>query len=255
MHLCIRHLQRIDDLEDYRKPEYKEGWKNNTNKLKYKENPYLCVESDNCGVDKMILNFNEIRDDYKDFFIISSPFLRCIQTSLLVADALEINKNNIKIDFSLGEINSEGLFCGGAYETEIIYKLSLEYLQFPDDKFEIINRNYKGGSYEDDWNMNNDPNFVNTDKDYYKRINAELKSLNESTEWKDKNIIICTHNDALRDITCTNPTTGKKIDTAKIGYNRVVNLNECNLSLQGGSNYKLKYLKYKKKYLELKNNL
>jgi len=239
MKLVVRHLTRIDDIDFV--PEKQIEFRNNTDQL---NNPFIFDEKFNdeglsdvkyeASVEIITINLikklsNKITENFNNYTIFSSPFLRCIQTALHIAFKLNITLDNIKIDFNLGEHNDKFLF-ETPYNPEKIYKQSLKYLneinKIDVTTFDIINNTYTG-------------NDVELENEYNTRLHTEINSIfNEHS-----NFIICTHNYAL-----------ETFNVKSMQYGEVYDLNEIIIKT-GGLNIKYynKYIKYKQKYIKLKN--
>ena len=208
----IRHLQRIDG-DDGTVDETSE-W-NTRYRTEYESNPYIIQNSSVDTLKTNLLTTNS-NDNFDDFFIVTSPFLRCIQTSLLIANKLDMSYDKIKVHYGLSELN-DGFTVFPAYTTQSIYDQTLQYLRTKDlqHTFDVINDDYKGGNAQED-------------SEYFKRVKnaaSDIKKIYNKT-------IICTHAYSAE-------TFGK----AQMKYNDVVDITELIGVQDGGKKYKKYYLK------------
>ena len=219
----IRHLDRIDNddcsIDEMRK------W-NSTHRKEYifRVNPYICQS--NNKLNKLVENLISKGNPEFDH-IICSPFLRCIETAILVKNKYANIKNKtINIEFNLSEFLCEDFGFIKPIDIKTVYEHSKSYLAANYKDFELnnINTTLMLTEYE-------------TDEEYTARIQkvlAEIKSKYSG------NILIVSHKDALE---------------LNMKYGEVYKLNipeQLDEKLKGG--YYNKYLKYKAKYLKLKNN-
>ncbi len=133
-----RHLERVDI--DNPSVTIARKW-NSIDTKTYNFNPYL---SDISSSEKLL----ETLANKTIKTIISSPFIRCVQTAIIVAKAKDIKV--INIDYRLGEINDKFMiFYDGVYDPNIIWDQTQKYLN-PEQNisFNIINDTYKGGEDE-----------------------------------------------------------------------------------------------------------
>ena len=94
----VRHLERIDSEEDVTREET-EKWNKIKKEYLNRINPYLQKKT---KINKIVENLEDIHIDH----IICSPYLRCIQTAMLIANSTDVNiiDKTINIDYRLGEI-------------------------------------------------------------------------------------------------------------------------------------------------------
>ena len=117
----VRHLERIDDV-DYVNKETNDWKKISSAEPLYKINPYLISTP---SIELIIKNLEAKDIDY----IICSPFLRCIQTAILIANSSADSKHKIiYIDYRLGEIFDDYLFPTKPLDLEIIYTHSIKHI-------------------------------------------------------------------------------------------------------------------------------
>lgn len=214
----VRHLDRIDNedcgLEETRL------W-NSTYRKDYlfQINPYLCKSNNKLKkiMDNLTLQGNPSFDH-----IICSPFLRCIETAILIKNNYpNIKDTKININFNLSELVCEDYLFKMPTDIATIYNHSKKYLEanYKDYELNELNIDLKFDDFE-------------TDENYEKRIKAILKEIKSKYSG---NILIVTHKDALN---------------LNMKYGEIYKLSES-VNLDGG--YYQKYLKYKAKYLKLKN--
>lgn len=221
----VRHLERIDMNQRPSSAEYKE-WLSLKDIYDYKINPYLDKEN---SVDRLLENLEEKKINH----IICSPFVRCIQTAILIANSkdLEITDKTIYIDYKLGEFVHESFEFVIPVDISNIYEHSKKYisenfnsLPFTLNESGILPLIYR--EYE-------------TDEQYHKRILDELKLIRTTYSG---NILVVTHGDAF-----TNLSPDKK----RMEFGKVYKIELPETT--GG--FREKYFKYKMKYLELKSKL
>ena len=215
----IRHLERVDS--DGGTPEFERNWNMTDSKNElYSENPYL---SDKNSSQKLLENLGQMKID----LIISSPFIRCVETSIIVAKSRGLN--TINIDYGLGEFNDDLIYID-AYDTNKIYKSTQEHIKkkYPEINLVLLKNDYVGNKFE-------------TEDEYYERIKGVLQGVKE----KNDNLLIVTHNYSLN-------WGLKKLLEYGIVYD-IPNIENLAGAHEGGGNkYYDKYLKYKSKYLKLK---
>jgi len=154
--------------------------------------------------------------------IVSSPFIRCVQTSIIAAKNKNINE--IFIDFRLAEFNDSFIFIN-PFETDKIYETTKDFLKDSDVKLTVLNDSYKGGKPE-------------SEQEYFDRIKTSLKDLINIP----KNILVVTHGHSLS-------WKGPNLSYGEKYY-------VTGTELQSGgsiSDYYSKYLYYKSLYISLKN--
>ena len=249
-----RHLQRIDDTGS-RDKTLELKWRSEDEKdIRYKINPYL--------VDKA-KDPENIQDVLKEIpieninVIISSPFLRCIQTSLLLRN--QINKlkedahlepiKQIHINFGLSEIIDDALFHPVKTPINIrkIFEFSKYYLTTNENLTPdlLLESECLPEILHNEIDLTKNPEDEN--EQYIKRIKQTLRQIYE--KYSGQNILIVTHAD-----------TGVIFPPfKKLNYNdhRVIHIDPKYITQSGGlsNNFKSKYLKYKNKYLLLKKSL
>jgi broad specificity phosphatase PhoE len=233
-----RHLQRIDDGSDSSR-EFAVRWNTTDSKNpNFIINPYLSDYADrhvSSVVDKITEPIN---------YIVSSPFLRCMQTALKISNELIRRGNiisNIYIDFGLSEIVEEFNFYtvpDSRLNIQSVYDFSLEQFNQTDrEKFIILDSN---------------PQIINfeTDETYGQRIKQTLNKIYR--KFTNSNILVVSH--AYSYV----PLNGKELRYLDLFYIKpelftsgITGISQTDKL----SYYQEKYLKYKNKYLELKNLL
>ena len=222
-----RHLPRVDAGLEITSLEMVRKWATiDKLDINNRENPYL---SDN--IDSNIATLTRNLTDKNIDVIISSPFLRCIQT------ALKIKPNTkIYIDYGLSELISDYEYnlTNGNFDIEALYQHSLSKLSGEEKSYlEVLNRI---------------PNIIQNESDpnYNKRIIDTVNRINVTHT--DKNILLVSH-----------AYSSGAYQKSDLKYSEVVKIvSRASSSSSGGGascedeTYKMKYLKYKMKYLELK---
>lgn len=237
-----RHLPRVDAGLEITSLEMTRKWATiDSSGINNKHNPYL---SDNIG--SYIAKLNDNLVDKNINVIISSPFLRCIQTALKIKE-LTPRITKIYIDYGLSELISNVDFdlTNNSLDIEALYQHSLTKLSEEEKSYlEVLNRTHSTIQNED----NN--NFESEYPEYYSRIRNTVDRINDTNT--DKNILLVSH--------AYSSNSYQKPDLA---YSQVVKIEPSASSSSasssnasgGGSDdadFKMKYLKYKMKYLELK---
>lgn len=226
----MRHFERIDDSGSI-DIDIKSKWDllDSKNSI-FIHNPYLSDKATQSkNINKVISQITNIKDID---IIITSPFLRCLQTSLIMMNNINQIDNqqnkieNVYVDFGLCEFINEDSFndINLPYDICNIYNNSIDYLKENniETPFIIFNDNPTNfDEYENDLN-------------YKKRIESTIKNI--SKNFRDKNILIVSHAYSYMII-----EKNKTFD-----YYQVEKINNYQ------DNYKNKYIKYKTKYLELK---
>ena len=237
-----RHLPRVDAGLEITSLEMVRKWATiDKLDINNRENPYL---SDNIGSNIATLTGN-LSDKNIDV-IISSPFLRCIQTALKIKESSpKITK--IYIDYGLSELITDYDFSlsNDSFNIEAIYQHSLTKLSEQEKLFlEVLNRIPNTIQNENDNDYVSDYPYPR----YYTRITDTVRRINDTNT--DKNILLVSH--------AYSSNAYQKPDLA---YSQVVEIvSRASGSGSGGGkesededeDYKMKYLKYKMKYLELK---
>jgi broad specificity phosphatase PhoE len=233
-----RHLPRVDAGLQITSLEMTRKWASDSSDINNKHNPYL---SDNIGSYIDTLTGNLV--DKNINVIISSPFLRCIQTALKIKE-LTPKITKIYIDYGLSELISDFDFdlTNDSLDIEAIYQHSLTKLSEEEKSYlEVLNRTHSTIQNE------NENDFVSEYPypKYYSRIRNTVDRINDTNT--DKNILLVSH--------AYSSNTYQKPDLA---YSQVVKIEPTasSSSASGGNSddkdFKMKYLKYKMKYLELK---
>ncbi len=244
-----RHLPRVDAGLEITSLEMTRKWATiDSSGINNKHNPYL---SDNIGSYIDTLTGNLV--DKNINVIISSPFLRCIQTALKIKE-LTPRITKIYIDYGLSELISNFDFdlTNDSLDIEAIYQHSLTKLSEEEKSYlEVLNRTHSTIQNE------NENDFVSEYPypKYYSRIRNTVDRINDTNT--DKNILLVSH--------AYSSNTYQKPDLA---YSQVVKIepsassssasssSASSSSASGGgsddTDFKMKYLKYKMKYLELK---
>ena len=221
-----RHLPRVDAGLEITSLEMVRKWATiDKLDINNRENPYL---SDN--IDSNIATLTGNLTDKNIDVIISSPFLRCIQT------ALKIKPNTkIYIDYGLSELISDYEYnlTNGNFDIEALYQHSLTKLTEEEKSYlQVLNRT---------------PIIIQneSDPDYNKRIIDTVNRINDT--YTNKNILLVSH--AYSSGAYLKPD---------LKYSEVVKIvSGVPGPVPGGGacddkKYEMKYLKYKMKYLELK---
>jgi broad specificity phosphatase PhoE len=218
-----RHLQRVDDIKSNNKQQIIWDTQDSKN-IEFKINPYLSDKAyEPYNIDKIINAFPACNID----IIITSPFLRCIQTSFILLDRINelktINKlkliNKILVNFKLSEIVNECMFP--------IEKIPLNIQDIYDFSIKNIKTSNK---LLDLYESTNCYIYDETDNDYYKRIKQAINEI--KSQFPGKNILIVTHSDS-----------GKIFINKDLSYLQIIKIPD---------DFMRKYLKYKNKYLNIK---
>lgn len=187
-----RHLQRIDGPDI--PVEEAQEWHNIYVKLPgFIENPYISKRN---GHKRVI---NKILNQMKPDIIITSPFVRCIQTSIIIAKRTGIDLKNIYIDYNLGEWNANHLFKK-PFNSEQIFNHSIKYLtnknllRTPMKDCYIKNRNVLGPIINDQYQGNK---FEDINK-YAERVKDEIVRLGHEVKNNNVNVLIVTHSIATK---------------------------------------------------------
>ena len=232
-----RHLPHVDAGLSITSSEMVRKWATIDSKdINNKHNPYL---SDNISsnIDTLTGNLTDKNIDV----IISSPFLRCIQTALKIKESSpKITK--IYIDYGLSELitNYDFTLSNDSFDIEAIYQDSLTKLSEQEKSYlQLLNRTPNTIQNENDNDYVSDYPYPR----YYTRITDTVRRINDTNT--DKNILLVSH--------AYSSNAYQKLDLA---YSQVVEI--VSRTPGGGGKesedetYKMKYLKYKMKYLELK---
>jgi broad specificity phosphatase PhoE len=214
-------------------------WANEDSKdINNRHNPYL---SDNIGSN--IATLTENLTDKNIDVIISSPFLRCIKTALIIKESSpKITK--IYIDYGLSELITDYDFTltNDTFDIEVIYQHSLSKLSEQEKSYlAVLNRTPSIIQNENDNDYVSDYPYPR----YYTRITDTVRRINDTHT--DKNILLVSH--------AYSSNSYQKPDLA---YSQVIKIAPGSRTTSGGGassedeTYKMKYLKYKMKYLELK---
>lgn len=230
-----RHLQRIDDGSDSSR-EFAVRWNTVDSKNpNFVINPYLSDFSDKY-IQSVITKIPVPID-----IIVSSPFLRCMQTALKIVNQLKKTGSsitNIYIDFGLSEFVDEYTFYNvpnSQINIQSVYDFSLSQFT-PEDqaKFRIIDSSPQIINYE-------------SEEDYGLRIKSTLSDL--YGRFVDKKILVISHAFSYQ------PFSGHELrytDVFMIEPELFRHSESENTIPLVSSRYQKKYLKYKNKYLQLK---
>jgi len=249
----IRHLDRIDG-DDCSIQEMKIWNSTHRKDAMFKINPYICKSQNKLLSLVKSLNDNGVEIDR----IFCSPFLRCIETAILLTNASDkIKDKTINIDFNLSEFLNEDLMFTFPVDLKAIYEHSKTYLSenFSDKPYTLkeLKTELKMESSE-------------SDEAYKARVNTEIKLLRNSYEG---NILIVTHADAYRQYNEADksmrygevyelniPIEEKPKVEVILSAEKPLNesIDKSVIESEEGGYYK-KYLKYKMKYLKLKHKL
>ena len=172
-----RHLERVDDDDS-------QTWEG---RQTYKFNPYL---NNTISSVKLLGNLPNTIET-----IISSPFIRCVQTAIIVAKNKNINV--IFIDYRLGETNDvEWIFDGNAYKPNDIWIETQKYIlsiqKQPNLSYDITNItfNITGTEYE-----GGEDEVPNGDETLY---NIRMRDALFDITQKNTNTLIVSHSNSLR---------------------------------------------------------
>lgn len=238
-----RHLQRIDDTGS-NDIALELKWNTIDSKI-LNFNPYLSDKAyTDENINKLINNLS-IEVALNIDIIITSPFLRCLQTSLIIYKKInELKSHNkkpkltkIQVNFCLSEFIDNFIFFDveEPINIENIYNQSINYLQSNNIDIEVFNI------------IPNDSTLINfeSEQDYSKRIISCLNSIYNDNI--GKNILIITH-------ACSSKVLG---NPKELEYTQVIQVEKSKiLSVDNDlTTIKKKYLKYKKKYLQFKNKI
>ena len=232
----VRHLERIDSEEDVTREELGE-WNKIKKEYLNKVNPYLQKRT---RINKIVENLEDVRIDH----VICSPYIRCIQTAMLIVNSKDINvvDKTINIDYRLGEIFHSDFLFEKPLNLDTILSHSNLYIS---DKLSDVPHNL---------DLNNNKPLVLTDfesdEEYALRVKNVLSDLRVKYFG---NLLIVTHADAYRQYN----SAGRAMKYGEV-YDIELPVEERVKKMEGGyvsNNYRLKYIKYKNKYLQLKNRL
>ena len=247
-----RHLQRIDDSGALNTKMDKQWNQSDSRELNYRINPYLSDKAEqDTNINNVVRNFEDIElDSMKNIdVIISSPYLRCLQTSIILTRKInELKKDSglelitqIHVNFGLGEFADDIIFFGVEPPLDIkkVFDFSLCHLA-------------KNGVGRDAFIVDStNPEVMNweTEPEYYDRIKSTLNQIYQT--YSGKNILVITH-----------AQSGNIFINKNLAYTQVIKINTDLITnsitnLVGGNlketlYYKEKYLKYKNKYIQLK---
>jgi broad specificity phosphatase PhoE len=243
-----RHLQRIDDSGANNR-EIEKKWNETDSKIsEFIINPYLSDKAfESANIQKLIDSFPAETID----IIITSPFLRCMETSIKLQK--EINKlkesqyknpiNQIHINFQLSEIIDDITFYSVEMPLNIekIFNFSKKYL------IEKYKNNICPEIFIIDKSEFQTIHDISEEK-YFERIKTGLENI--YIKYNGLNILVITHahSGIIFELKPINYTHIIHIDPKLIGIN-----SESHIKEQKQEFFKYKYLKYKKKYLFLKN--
>lgn len=232
----VRHLKREDENESR---EWNTKYSKN---MFYRNNPMLVMDLTKDSeakrhLDKLLEELSSINFKY----IVASPFLRCIETAEIIRQLKGIDK--INVHFGLSELVEDSLFetnnsknpfyCGDGkdhiLDIEKVFAHTSAHVK-SELPLSVLEESvsYSKIKYE-------------TDPMYDERIR---RVMNEIFDKFDDNVLIVTHNYALR-------WSDSKL-SLKYGDIYPVRF-PVRFPMSGG--YYSKYLKYKQKYLRLKNKI
>jgi len=230
-----RHLQRIDDTDSNNPKQQTEWYSNHCTKPEFSKNPYLTDKAyETTNIDKTVEKFPAVDID----IIITSPFLRCIQTSYILLKKINEIKINaslplieqIHVNFKLSELVNSDMFFNETLPLNIqeIYEFSKKYINEHEKKLstDILNEYQMTPILIDDTN----PEDRYNDSIYYERIKDAIREI--KLNFPGKNILLVTHSDS-----------GIIFQTEGLKYTEVIKVPD---------DFRNKYLKYKNKYLEIK---
>lgn len=226
----IRHLERID-VDDASPAECRLWGSTHSKDPLFKMNPYI-IKSEN-KLPKLVSNLNETGVVIDS--VVCSPFLRCIETAVLLVNSSDKFKDKIiNIDFNLSEfLNSDYEFQRFPLDVKEIYEHSKSYIQTS-----LAGKEYTLNELNTDLVMH----ASEEEAAYRARIDKVLKELRSKCSG---NILIITHADAYVPYNAARQ---------QMKHGMVYELDIPASEGAGGGYYK-KYLKYKMKYLKLKNSL
>ena len=231
-----RHLQRIDDGSDSSR-EYAVRWNTIDSKNpNFILNPYLSDYADR-HVESVVAKFSEVN------VIVTSPFLRCMQTALKIFN--KINESGhvidtIYVDFGLSEYVEEYNFytlTEPRLNIQSIYDFSLE--QFTPEQRALFTI------------LDPTPSIIEFENDaqYGLRIKSTILQIHRT--FIGKNILVVSHAYSLQ------PLVGHELRYLDVFLlepeTYITDRTEGTVSSISGTEYKKKYLKYKEKYIKLKN--
>lgn len=222
--LIVRHLERIDDEDNVTAEEIKQWFKIKRENRAYITNPYL---QQTISIEKLVKNIGDIKINH----IISSPFLRCIESALIISKEIKFT-DKIIINNKLGELFNEDFLFRIPCNYNDIYEHSVSHIAIKEpEQVKQLNT------------LDNVPLLFEkyeSDEEYYKRIRDVLEDIQKTY---DGNILVVTHADAYKQF---NP------ERKRMNYGIVYEIN-LNTSPEVSKSYEKKYIKYKLKYLQLKN--
>jgi hypothetical protein len=195
--LITRHLQRIDgkDIYDTEKTEWVDIYRKIPGFI---ENPYISAKNGANIVVSKLVNYIPIN------IIITSPFLRCMETAIIYARRMNVDLKKIYIDYNLGEWNSDHIYQK-PFNSDFIFNHSIKFLTnqnllnsnmkecYINNRDELggsINDSYKGDQFED----------LNT---YTNRVEKEIVRLGHSIKNSDISLtaLIVTHSCSTKGLT------------------------------------------------------
>ena len=238
----IRHLDRIDG-DDCSIKEMR-LWNSTHSKDKiFQINPYICKSNNKLQSLLKTLTENGVEINH----IVCSPFLRCIETAILVSNNSPLIKDKtIHIDFNLSEFLNEDLMFTFPVEIKDIYEHSKSYL---------ASTKFEEGTYTlKDLKTELRMETSESEEAYKVRVDTEIKSLRGSLSG---NILVVTHADAYRQYNSSDKSMkyGEVYELPISESEKPVKKEtEPEVKADEGGYYE-KYLKYKMKYLKLKHNL
>lgn len=218
-------------------------------------NPYICNDTS-----KRVISVASALRDVTIDYVISSPFLRTIQTALDLINfkigddfIIDIKNREVYVDCGLSAIFKEFKFPSGIEipkEIDIyrIYQQSLEFICKNDLKRkEYVNNNIKLLNLEERLTLTET-------ESYSERFFNTFKKIQESPEFLGKKILIVTHGASLSQWYGKDVKNIYKAIDFKYGDVFIIKNLEVTPKKIEISKFKQKYIKYKTKYLMLKKN-
>lgn len=209
-------------------------------------NPYICN-----GTSKRVISVASALRDVTIDYVISSPFLRTIQTALDLINfkigddfIIDIKNREVYVDYGLSECFKYINFLEDKpvnINVENIYRESIEFIYANDLK----RRNYK---YKNVSSINENPLILEKKESCSRRFFETFKKIQECSKFMGKNILIVTHGASLSNWYSSN--------TVFFNYGDVFMIKNLEAKPQKIEipKFEQKYIKYKTKYLMLKKN-
>jgi broad specificity phosphatase PhoE len=234
----VRHLERIDVTNRPSSKEYKEWNETKKKDYKYLINPYLDIDTE-ISIGRLTSNLDGVHIDH----IVCSPYVRCIQTAILIVNlpGIDIMDKTIHIDYKLGEFVDESYSFKVPLNIEDVYSHSRTYIKekFNTKEYVLDNKDNKGNTSRIICDFE-------TREKYNKRILDELKNIREKYTG---NVLVVTHADAYKQF---------NKDKIEMNYGKIYQIDHAKIyqiDLDAVGGYREKYIKYKTKYLELRSKI